>query len=76
MPRKNNHNSTLKDINQDHEWLCTQNLGHFAGEWIAVYARAIIAHDIDLKALMSKVKSIDLPKKPLLVHVPGNPVVV
>jgi len=65
-----NINSSLDDINRDHEWLCTQDLSKYLGEWIAVYDCAIVAHDHDLGALMAKIKSIDLPRKPLLVQIP------
>jgi len=75
MARRND-NSELKEINQDHEWLCTQDLGQFAGEWIAVYDQAVIAHDHDFKTLMAKVKSINPPRKPLLVQIPDKPIVV
>ena len=73
---RNNNNSDLKAINQDHEWLCTQNLGQFMGEWIAVYDRAVIAHDHDLKNLMAKVRAINPSRKPLLVQIPDKPLVV
>ena len=65
-----NVDSSLDDINRDHEWLCNQDLSKYLGEWIAVYDRAIVAHDHDLGVLMAKIKSIDLPKKPLLVQIP------
>ena len=73
---RTNGTSALKDINDDHEWLCTQDLMQFAGEWIAVYDRAIIAHEHEFKNLMAKVRSIKLPRKPLLVQIPDNPIVV
>ncbi len=75
MPRRNN-GSPLDDINRDHEWMCTQDLAKFAGEWIAVFDKAIIAHDQDLRALMAKIKTISPTRKPLLVQIPDKPISV
>jgi hypothetical protein len=66
----------LDTINQDHEWLCRMDLGPFAGQWIAVLERKILASDKDIEVLMKKLEALKITRKPLLFKVPALPLAV
>ena len=65
----------LDTINRDHEWLCSMDLAPFAGQWIAVLEKKILASDRDIEALMKKLEALKIVRKPLLFKVPGLPII-
>jgi len=65
----------LDTLNRDHEWLCNMDLAPFAGQWIAVLEKKILASDMDIEALMKKLETLKLARKPLFFKVPGHPIV-
>jgi hypothetical protein len=52
------------------------DLGPFAGQWIAVLERKILASDKDIEVLMKKLEALKITRKPLLFKVPALPLAV
>jgi hypothetical protein len=65
----------LDTVNRDHEWLCSMDLAPFAGKWIAVLEKKVLASDADIEVLMKKLESLKIARKPLLFKVPGLPII-
>ena len=58
-------------ISEEHKWLTTQNLAQYAGCWLAVFGKNIVAQGKDLKTVVKKIKAKKIPDEaPLYVRVP------
>lgn len=65
-----------KQINSDYKWLMTQNLSQFAGQWLAVSHKKIIARDDKLKKVMKVVSTMSIQEIPLYLRVPTGSMVI
>ena len=55
----------------DTEWLFSQNLAVYTGQWVAVLNREVLAHGCDLKRVYAEAKAKADPARPLFYSVPS-----
>ena len=70
-----NGNVDIRRITRDDKWLAEQSLSEYAGEWIAVLNRKIIARGPSLEMVIKDVESMDLELLPFYVRVPEGAVI-
>lgn len=59
------------NLQEDHVWLSSQNLAQYAGSWLAVFGRRIIASGKNLEIVVKKVREKNInDEAPLYVRVP------
>ena len=65
------HEKEIRRIQEEHDWLHSQNLSQYAGHWLAILGKAIIARGKELKDVVKEVneKGID-DQDPLYIRVP------
>jgi Family of unknown function (DUF5678) len=54
----------------DADWLFSQNLALYAGQWVAVLGQTILAHGSDLKRVHAEAMRRAAPARPLFYSVP------
>ena len=53
----------------NYDWFINTNLQEYAGEWVAILNKKVVAHEQDLKLLLERVKKTYPGKKPSLVKI-------
>ena len=70
--------ASIKEMNriqEDSNWIYSQNLAQYSGHWLAVLGKEIIAKGKDLKKVINKVKKQDIDEQdPLYIRVPDGTV--
>ena len=59
-----------KQASKDAEWLFSQNLTVYSGEWVAVFGQKVVAHGTDLSKVYADGNKRAAPGKPLFYSVP------
>jgi hypothetical protein len=59
-----------KQASKDAEWLFSQNLTVYSGEWVAVFGEKVVAHGADLSKVYADGNKRAAPGKPLFYSVP------
>ncbi|MBS3127588.1 hypothetical protein J4410_00400 [Candidatus Woesearchaeota archaeon] len=54
---------------EDYLWYLEKDLSTYAGEWVAIVDKTIVAHGTDLKGVLHRTKQVFPKKKPLITKV-------
>ena len=54
---------------KNYEWYLKNDLSQYAGEWVAILDKKVIAHDKNLNKIISNIRNKYINKKPLITKV-------
>lgn len=57
---------------KDSDWLFSQNLSLYSGEWVAVFEEQIVAHGHNLRQVVSEANAKSFPARALFYPVPSG----